>query len=272
MDHLNYILSESKTSLDTKELETVQAVDKKLSSAYKNKVRGFFGGIRLSVRPGGSSNGVKSAFSGTTDVGMASRNLKAKEDSMKDSLKVINIGSDALVFVVAESNPNNEATKDTLSKAFTGAITQWSQFGKGSGAITLLGKGKHHGTYDVFLKELGLKNKTIAKLSIFETEAVIVKTIKTRFNKGLAFTSLGALPKNEINSSVKLLSVDAVSPLVNGQFNDKYKLVRPLNLVVNKGTTISGKYAKFFSFLESEDGQKLIEAHGFVPNKFDKFW
>ncbi len=272
MDHLGFILNESTRGMDSKEIKLVETVDAKLSDAYRNKVRGYFGELSLSVRPGGSSNGIKSAFEGNTDIGMASRDLKAKENDMKSSLRVINIGSDALVFITAVGNSVKNLSRDQLRRAFLGEVTDWSELDGSGGQIKLIGKGAHHGTYDVFVEKLGLNGKNLAPITYFETEATISAALGQRFDKGLAFASLGALPKSQRGQNYKLLSVDSVAPLKGDSFNSAYSLVRPLNLVLNNGTEISGKFLKFLEFMRSEDGQALIEAHGFVPNQFDKFW
>jgi len=48
--------------------------------------------------------------------------------------------------------------------------------------------------------------------------------------------------------------------------NNKYPILRPL-LLVNKPDGLSEKGQAFIDYILSEDGQKIVEKHGFVSVK-----
>lgn len=264
-DHINYILKEGKVGLPPDQIASIQSVNKTLGAENVAQTKQHFNGYRFSIRPGGSSKGVKGAFDKKVDVGMASRALKEKESPMKASINVVGIGSDALVFIVAKSKTIDDISLSALSKTFTGKITTWEELGSTGGTIKLLGKGAHHGTHDVFLATLSLKGKKLAPITYFEDEPTIVKSIDKRFKNGLAFGSLGAIPSSSINQTIKLISIDGVQPTNNGQFNPQYSYVRPLNLVINNESASKAGVKAVVSFFQTASGKALIQAYGFVP-------
>ncbi|MDN3612600.1 substrate-binding domain-containing protein [Vibrio ostreicida] len=264
-DHLNYVLRDGKVGLADKTLNTIKAINTDLGPQVQDQIRAHFSGESLNIRPGGSSKGIKSAHANQVDIGMASRALKDKEAPLKDKIDVVKLGSDALVFVAAQANPVSDVTLASLTKVFSGEINSWQALGGDSADIRRIGKGAHHGTYDVFISQLGLKDKKLAAITYFEDEATIVKSIGQRFPNGLAFGSLGAIPNGDIGSSVKVLAVDGVNPLVDGQFNSQYQYVRPLNLVINKQSIGKPGVEKVMSFFKTDAGKALVQAYGFVP-------
>ncbi|MCG7488298.1 substrate-binding domain-containing protein [Vibrio sp. Of14-4] len=224
-DHLNYVLRQGKVSLPAEEVKSIDAINQALGPDQLAQIKQHFNSYVFNVRPGGSSKGVKSAFDNQVDIGMASRALKEKESPLKSSLDVVSIGSDALVFMVSTTNSVDNIPLNSLSQAFSGQIKTWEELGTTGGKIRLLGKGSHHGTHDVFLAKLNLKGKKLAPITYFEDELTITKSIAQRFKNGLAFGSLGAIPNNALGQTVKLVSVDGVAPMVDGQFNSQYGYV-----------------------------------------------
>ncbi len=65
--------------------------------------------------------------------------------------------------------------------------------------------------------------------------------------------------------NIKLLELDGVPATVDNVAQEQYQLRRPLNLLT-KGEP-KGLAKTFIDFILSEEGQKLVEAQGFVPVK-----
>ncbi|GLT19203.1 hypothetical protein GCM10007938_29850 [Vibrio zhanjiangensis] len=264
-DHLNYVLKQGKVGLPEQEVASIEAINKTLGPDHLANIKQHFGDHTFNVRPGGSSKGIKAASSNQVDVGMASRALKDKESPLKASIEVVSIGSDALVFMVSNSNSISDVSVDSLSKAFTGKITTWEALGSTGGDVKLVGKGAHHGTHDVFLEKLNLKGEKLAPITYFEDELTITTSLDKRFKNGLAFGSLGAIPNGAIGQTIKLVSIDGVNPMVSGQFNPQYDYVRPLNLVINKASSGKAGVKAVVAFFKTESGKALVQAYGFVP-------
>lgn len=144
-------------------------------------------------------------------------------------------------------------------------MDDWSQLGGESEQITLVGKGSHHGTHDVFLQALDLQGVEIPHITTFETEAQIAQMINKRIKYGIAFGSLGGLNNQDIGVKFDLLTVDGQYPIENSAVQRMYPFTRPLNLVIATSMTEEPSVLAFVDFLLSEDGQYLLKAHGFTP-------
>ncbi len=140
-----------------------------------------------------------------------------------------------------------------------------AKFGGDSERITLVGKGSHHGTHDVFVQALDIQGVELPHITTFETEAQITQMINKRIKYGIAFGSLGGLNHEDIGIKFDLLTVDGQHPIENSSVQRMYPFSRPLNLVIATSMMEEPSVQAFVNFLLSEDGQHLLKAHGFTP-------
>jgi phosphate transport system substrate-binding protein len=82
-------------------------------------------GADITVSGGGSSVGVKSAADGTTDIGMASRDLKSSEQTDYPNLVTHTIAKDGISVIVHKDNKIESLTVEEVQKIYTGEITVW---------------------------------------------------------------------------------------------------------------------------------------------------
>jgi phosphate transport system substrate-binding protein len=82
-------------------------------------------GADITVSGGGSSVGVKSAADGTTDIGMASRDLKSSEQTEYPNLVTHTIAKDGISVIVHKDNKIESLTVEEVQKIYTGEITVW---------------------------------------------------------------------------------------------------------------------------------------------------
>ncbi|WP_295893966.1 substrate-binding domain-containing protein [uncultured Vibrio sp.] len=265
IDHLDYIVNGAeRTFLHEADEENLQQVDKWLSQEFKDRVIHHFGGVDFSIRPGGSSIGIRSAFMGNAHVGLASRDMLDNEIDLLNQLEIIQIGSDSLVFMVDIKNPVNEITSMELNQVYSGEITHWNEVGGRSERIQLIGKGTHHGTFEVFVRALGLEGQELPHIATFETESRISLMITKRLNAGVGFGSLGALNQGDVGEKFKLLTIDGANPLNGGNINIHYPYIRPLNLIVRRDVMDNESVQKLLMFFRGQDGKDLLKAHGFI--------
>lgn len=265
IDHIHYIIrSEDHVSLAKVSKDRLLHIDKQFNEEYRQRVREHFSGESLSIRPGGSALGLRAVLTQNADVGLISRDLLPVETQFNSEITNVNIGYDAVVFFVNSNNPTESLSTQQLSQIFSGSITDWSEVGEGAGRIELLGKGSHHGTYDVFVDALGLNDNSVSEMKTFETEAQISVMIGKRLKNGIAFGSLGALPKSTVRHH-KLITVDGIHPLEEqGGINPNYPFLRSLNIVVLKGRNQEASIQKLIDFLVSADGRTLLNAYGYI--------
>lgn len=101
---------------------SVSPVMEKLVEAYK-KVNT---NAKIELQTTDSSSGMTATMEGTCDIGMASRELKDKESS----LKATKIALDGIAVVINTANTTENITLDNIKGIFTGSLTKWSEVNK----------------------------------------------------------------------------------------------------------------------------------------------
>lgn len=97
---------------------SVFPIMEKLAEAYK----GLNKDVQIEITSNGSGPGIKAATAGTTDIGMASRELK--EEELK-AVKGEAIAMDGIAVIVNKENPIENLTMDQIMKIFIGETTSW---------------------------------------------------------------------------------------------------------------------------------------------------
>jgi len=114
--------------------------------------------ISVTVVGGGSGVGITALLDGTTDIAMASRDLKTEEklkfsEGKKDIEQVI-IAFDALSVIVNPNNKVSQLTREQLEKIFTGEIKNWKEVGGDDEKIVAYSRESSSGTYEFFKEEV----------------------------------------------------------------------------------------------------------------------
>lgn len=98
---------------------SVTPVMEKLKEAY-NKVNA---NVEIEIQQSDSSTGITNAIDGSTDIGMASRELKDEETSKGVASTII--AMDGIAVIVNKDNEVNDLSKDDVKAIFTGETTSW---------------------------------------------------------------------------------------------------------------------------------------------------
>lgn len=103
---------------------SVTPVMEKLAEAYQ-KVNT---GVTVDVQQSDSSTGIKDAINGTSDIGMASRDIS--DDELSQGIKSVTIAQDAIAVIVNKDNSIDNITMDEIKAIYTGSKTTWSDESK----------------------------------------------------------------------------------------------------------------------------------------------
>lgn len=118
-------LSPSKTALREKVVvsgsSSVSPVIEKLIESYKAENPD----AKIELQTSDSTTGIANAISGTCDIGLASRSLKATE--LSKGVKEISIAMDGIAVIVNNSNPFSDISKNQVEQIFTGETTKWNE-------------------------------------------------------------------------------------------------------------------------------------------------
>jgi phosphate transport system substrate-binding protein len=211
--------------------------------------------VIITVQGGGSAVGIQSANSGAAQIGMA--DLVTLPQEAKDLTSTV-VAKDGIAVVV---NPQNKAvnlTTDQVRDIFNGKITNWKEVGGADAPITVVSREAGSGTrssFEQIITGINLKKDAI----IQDSNGTIRETIANDVNS-VGYVSLGL-----VNDKIKPLKIDDQECTDQNIIDGKYKIVRPIFLLV-KGN-VSGEVKSFIDFIISSEGQALIQSKGLLPIK-----
>jgi phosphate transport system substrate-binding protein len=221
--------------------------------------------IVIFVTGGGSSFGVKSALNGTVDVGMVSRELKDKEVEKLGRHAKFLVGKDAVTIATNRNNPlaRNGKTLSSaeVAKIFSGEAARYRDLNAALPRkdIVLLVRDSGAGSTELMQKVV-MKDKQISKRAVqLPSQGALLQRLQAN-DSAVAYISSGLVAQPD--SGLHGIVLDGVAPSNANVINGKYKLARPLYLVA-KGEP--SRFAQAFVNYLLADGQKIVEAQGYVP-------
>lgn len=97
-----------------------------LAEDYKALIKEELGqDIEISVGEGGSGKGIENAESGTSDIGMASKEVTAADFNDGSKMTILQLCSDGIAVIVNPANSVTNITRDALKAIYTGETTAW---------------------------------------------------------------------------------------------------------------------------------------------------
>ncbi len=220
----------------------------------------------------GSGAGISDAknSSSTVDFGMSSRDITSDEASV---LNKVQICLDGLAIVVNKSNPVDELSPAQLYKIFTRdkETMNWNQIsGSYTTSVKIAPFGREAGSgtrscfEDFFKADYGkaLPSGYDTSLDGSLASTGVMQSSVQNNSGAIGYMSLGDMDE----SKVKALKIDGVEASKFSVADGTYAIKRPFLLVYNKNKTLSPAAQDFLAFIQSADGQKVIDKMGFVKN------
>ncbi len=215
----------------------------------------------------GTATGFEDLGADRCDVAMASRRIRGDEAAklsrlgdMASAASERVVALDGIAVIVNPSNPVSAMTTGQIASVFSGAIRRWSEVGGLDQDIVVHARDDRSGTYDMFkhvvlgdgaLVEGALRHESSDELS----DAVAADPRAVGFI-GLAYVrSAKGVMVQDSGSTPLLPSAATVS-------SEDYPLARRLYLYVPLGAPEVVR--NFVDFAQSEQGQSLARATGFV--------
>ena len=235
---------------------TVQPLAEKLAEAFMTENTG----IRIDVQGGGSSVGVKAAGQGTSDIGMASREIKESELAEFPKLNVVVIARDGIAIVANADVTVSDLTVEQVRDIFSGKITNWKDLGGEDQNIIVVSREEGSGTRGAFEEMVMGEDALIAATAILQPSNGSIRTTVSTTPYSVGYLSFGYL-----DETVKKISIGGVAPTEPNAADGTYPIVRPLNMLTNGEPT--GAVKAFLDFILSDAGQKLVIEDGYIPVK-----
>ena len=211
--------------------------------------------VELDIAAGGSVVGIQAVHDGTVDIGMASRALKPEE---AEGIEQHQVAVDVIAVVVHATNPVEDLTLEQLRDIYLGEIVNWSEVGGEDQPIVAVIRGKNSGTRGAF-DEIALEKE--------EPAAPDMRTAVTAGDMAAAVienpSAIGYVGFGNLESGLKMVSIDGVLPSEGTARDGSYRLVRPLLFLT--GPLTQPLAQTFIDFALGDGGQKIVEESGWVP-------
>ncbi|EPR43856.1 phosphate binding protein [Desulfovibrio sp. X2] len=219
--------------------------------------------MKIDLSAGGSGEGIKALIDGTTDIAMASREMKDKEIELAKSKgedpKMIIIARDAVCAIVNPNNPVQNLTVDQLQGIFSGKITDWKDVGGNPGRIAVISRDSSSGTFETWQEHV-LKKEKVSPMALMQASSGAVMESVSKNKYAIAYDGLGYVTKD-----VKALKVNGVTPSEATARDGSYPVSRSLQIYVNGEP--KGELKGFVDYLLSPAGQKDVKEAGYVTVK-----
>ena len=213
-------------------------------------------GYTFTYNPTGSGTGITAVSEERCDIGLSSRFLN--DDEKASGLKETILAYDGIAVIVNPENPVSDLSLETISKIFKAEITNWKEIGGNDAEIVLLGREAASGTRDGFESITKTKDACRYRQELTSTGDVIT-TVGNNPN-AIGYASLAS-----IKDTVKVLSVDGVTPSEDTVKNGSYLIQRPFILVTKTDKELSEAAKKFYDYALSDEAKSIISATGAVP-------
>jgi phosphate transport system substrate-binding protein len=238
----------SKTSITLAGSTAFQPFAEKLAEQYMTTNKN----VNITVQGGGSAVGIQSAISGAAQIGMADLVVLPEEAKV---LVATTVARDGIAIVVNPANKVRDLSTDQVRDIFNGKIKNWKDIGGINAPITVVSREAGSGTRSSF--EQILKNINLTKDALIQdSNGTIRETVANDAN------AIGYLSHGLINEKIKALRIDDQECSNESIGTGKYKLVRPIYLLV-KGSP-QGEIKNFIDYILSAEGQRTIKAEGLM--------
>ncbi len=213
-------------------------------------------GVTFTYNPTGSGTGITAVAEGRCDIGLSSRSLKDEEKAKGLSETIL--AYDGIAVIINNENPVTDLSLETISKIYTGEITNWSEVGGNDVEIVLIGREANSGTRDGFESITDTEDKCQYRQELTATGDVISAVSGNPAAIGYASVA-------SVKDTVKAVTVDGVSPSEITIKDGTYKIQRPFVLVTKSDAKLSETAQEFYDFCLSEEVKEIITDAGVVP-------
>ena len=218
----------------------------------------------ISVRGGGSENGILDIVKNKSEIGMVSREFNSEDKKYETNLKkfqIFLVGHDAVCIVVSKNVYDagvRSLTKEQVKQIYEGKIRNWREVSGPDHAIILMAREPGSGTRNTFDQFILGTNQSIQKnVSVsyaYANEAILANLDM----KGSGIGYVGYTYANRGN----VIALNGILPTLDTIRNGTYPMVRDLHFWTF-GEPGTGANA-FIKFVTGQKGQKVAEENGFI--------
>jgi phosphate transport system substrate-binding protein len=196
------------------------------------------------------------------------------EEQMKNAetlglkLTLIPIGREAFVFFVHSKNPVKELTIKQIQGIYAGEITNWNEVGGENEKIRAFQRPEGSGSQSALNKFMnGIPLMDPPSEDIVSAMGGIIKetTNYTNRTNAIGYSFRHFSQEMVHNGKIKNIAVDGILPTKETIKNETYPIVAEF-YAITAGSE-NPHIEEFIKWMQSEQGQKLVELTGYVPLK-----
>jgi phosphate transport system substrate-binding protein len=178
-------------------------------------------------------------------------------NSTRSGLRSFPFAVEGLTVIIYQDIQVMSITSEQLKDIFTGKITNWKEVGGDDAGINVYTRDETSSTRKAFMK-FALENSPI-------TKSFDVVTSDGAMKKSVAYDpyGIGYISIENIDSSVKALNIDGVSPTEENVKSGMYPLARTLYMSIDGES--DGLKEAFVDYVTGVDCVKLILKRGYIP-------
>lgn len=218
--------------------------------------------VNITVRGGGSGNGIAALLDGAVDIANASRFIKDEEvkNAVDNDIYPVphRVAKDAIAVIVNPANSVNELTLDEIKGIYTGKITNWKEVGGKDKEIVVVSRDSSSGTFAVFNDvandgSIDGNSIRVAPSALLQSSNGTVAGTVAETEGAIGYVGLGYL-----DDSLQTVKVNGDLPT-----SASYSMTRPLYMFTDGWPT--GITKDFINFVLSPVGQDIVKNQDFVP-------
>ena len=230
---------------------SMESVVLALGEAFKE----MYPDVTVNYSGTGSGAGVEAAQTGTSDIGLSSRELKEEETAAGAVANVV--AKDGVAVIVNPANGVEDLTVEQIADIFSGKITNWSELGGEDMEIAVYGREAGSGTRGAFEEIVGVVD-ACQLTNEYSSTGDLVGNVAGNEN-AIGYASLSAV--DETIKAVKVAGVECTEDTVK---DGSYAIQRPFVMVTKEGAELSAAAQAFLDYAMSAKAAPIIAAAGAV--------
>lgn len=230
---------------------SMESVVLALGEAFKE----MYPDVTVNYSGTGSGAGIEAAQTGTSDIGLSSRELKEEETAAGAVANVV--AKDGVAVIVNPANGVEDLTVEQIADIFSGKITNWSELGGEDMEIAVYGREAGSGTRGAFEEIVGVVD-ACQLTNEYSSTGDLVGNVAGNEN-AIGYASLSA-----VDETVKAVKVAGVACTEDTVKDGSYAIQRPFVMVTKEGTTLSAAAQAFLDYAMSAEAAPIIAAAGAV--------
>lgn len=179
------------------------------------------------------------------------------------------IATEALVFVVNESNPVDSLTTQQVRGIYTGEITNWSQVGGEDAPIAAFQRNATAGS-QVMMEKLVMAGTPMMEAPSSMVPGgmgELIESVRSYDNSAnaIGYTVFYYASDMQMAQGLKILQIDGVTPCAETLRSEAYPFLGGYYACISALAPKDSPQRRLYDWLVSEAGQALLTLEGYVP-------